>query len=72
MFESSGELIMSRWNQQGFQDVYTDIASRLVRYHDLTIVTIVALAVGIRYFLISCFSSKYWFKLIKKNEKVEF
>lgn len=50
---------MSCWNQQGFQDVYTDIASRLVNYHDLTIVTIVALAVGIRYFLVSCFSSKY-------------
>lgn len=38
----------------------------------MTLVTIVALGVGIRLFLCYCFTNKFWFKGIKKNEKVEF
>lgn len=63
---------MSCWNQLGLQDAMTEIALKLVTYHDLTVVTIVALAVGIRYFLVFCSINTVWFKGIKKNEKVEF
>nr|YP_010688214.1 cytochrome c oxidase subunit II [Pillucina pisidium (Dunker, 1860)]WBR65408.1 cytochrome c oxidase subunit 2 [Pillucina pisidium (Dunker, 1860)] len=48
------------------------MTSKLVWYHDLTLMTMVGLSSGISLFLLSFFLTKYWNKSIKKNEKVEF
>ena len=56
----------------GFQDPGTQITEKLIWYHDLTLITMVGLSRGIRVFLVSFYLVRYWNKLIKKHEKVEF
>lgn len=51
--------MLRRWNQLGIQDAVTDIGLKLITYHDLTLVTMVALGAGIRYFLYYCFTNRF-------------
>lgn len=44
----------------------------VIFYHDLALITIVGIRVGIGYFLFSILKCPYWNKSIKKNEKLEF
>lgn len=63
---------MRYWGQLGFPDPGTELVQKLVYYHDLTCITIVGLGVGIGFFLVFFLKRAFWYKAIKKNEKIEF
>lgn len=53
-------------------DPANSVARSLIVYHDLTLITILALGVGIRFFLVSFYGCRFWSRGKNKDEKVEF
>lgn len=63
---------MRKWGRFSFADPANDVARKLIMYHDLTIITMLALRVGISFFLISFYCGRFWCRGKNKDEKVEF